>query len=274
MRFLIIGFTLLTLLGGESVVRAGEVVTLQDLVGENQHYGIDFLVFQNLAEGGLSFAAEVTPGRYCAKLEARTLGVAAWLTGDRTQRYVSVMESTEDGSLRSVSYESSVLKRKNGEWTHRGKRYRFDYRSGKVYYDRCHDGPFEQAKEYPLPSGVVPVDILTGFYNLRLGVYGELTPGTRLQIPTFTSQGVGAIDVEVLTDIERQDLAFFPAGGTLLRVRVDPEVFNTGDASLYAFFDATGHPSCGIVEDIIGMGDVYGYLQPAAVQKTMTQGQQ
>jgi len=273
MRFFIIGFALFALLGSASAIRAGEAVTIQDLVGETQHYGIDFLVFRNLAEGGLRFAAAATPGHYRAELEARTLGVAAWLTGDRTQRYVAVMESAGDGSLRSVSYESSVLKRKNGEWTHRGKRYRFDYRSGKVYYDHCHDGPFEQVEEYSLPSGAPPVDILTGFYNLRLGVYGALTPGTRLQIPTFTSKGTGTIDVEILTDMERQALDFFPAEGTLLRVRVDPEVFNTGDASLYAFFDATGHPSCGIVENIIGMGDVYGYSQPAAVQKTVTQVQ-
>jgi hypothetical protein len=238
-------------------------------VGEDYHYGIDFLVFRNLAEGRLHLAAEATPGRYRAELEARTLGVAAWLTGERTQRYVAVMEETGDGSLRSVSYESTVIKRKNGTWAHRGKRYRFDYHAGKVYYERSDGGPFELSKAYPLPPGQNPVDILTGFYNLRLGVYGALTPGARLQIPTFTSKGVSAIDVEVLTDEAHKALPFFPERGTLLRVRVDPEVFHTGDAGLYAFFDESGRPSHGIVEDIIGMGDVYGYRQTPVTSKSL-----
>ena len=269
MRFFIIGVALLTLLGTTVAARAGGNGNLLALVGEDHHYGIDFLVFQNLAEGSLSFAAETTPGHYRAELEARTLGVAAWLTGDRTQRYVTVMEETADGSLRSISYESTVIKRKNGAWTHRGKRYRFDYQAGKVYLDQSDGEKFKPAKEFPLPAGSSPVDILTGFYNLRLGVYGKLAPGARLQIPTFTSKGVSAIDVEVLTDKDRQALTFFPHNGTLLRVRVDPEIFNTGDAGLYAFFDETGRPSHGIVEDIIGMGDVYGYLQPPVVPKTV-----
>lgn len=263
MRFPVIGLALLALLVTAGSVRAGETRDLRTLAGEDHHYGIDFLIFQNLAEARLHFAAEAPPGRYRAELEASTLGVAAWLTGDRTQRYTAVMEETGNGSLRSVSYESTVLKRKNGEWTHRGKRYRYDYSAGKVYLDKSDGGPFEPSQEYPLPSGQTPVDILTGFYNLRLGVYGALTPGARLQIPTFTSKGIAAIDVEVLTDSARQALPFFPLKGTLLLVRVDPEVFNTGNSSLYAFFDESGRPSHGIVEDIIGMGDVYGYLQQA-----------
>ncbi len=57
------------------------------------------------------------------------------------------------------------------------------------------------------------------------------------------------------------EAVLFDAGGTLLRVTVDPEVFNTGDTGLYAFLDANGRPSHGIVENVIGMGDVYGYLR-------------
>ena len=84
------------------------------MAGEHQQYTLDFLVFKDLAEGRLQLTAEKMPGRYRAELVAHTLGVASWLTGDRTQRYVSIMEADGAGRLRSLSYESSVRKRKCG----------------------------------------------------------------------------------------------------------------------------------------------------------------
>lgn len=233
---------------------------LPNLVDEHYQYSLDFLVFKDLAEGRLQLTAEPTPGRYRAELVAHTLGVASWLSGDRTQRYVSIMEA-QGGSLRSISHESSIHKRKRGKWTDRQKRYRFDYRHGKVYQERGEDGHFKPGLVYELPTDRTPVDILTGFYNLRSGVYGALTPGGRLTIPTFTSKGVGEITVEVLTSSQRLARPFFPAHGTLLRVIVDPEIFETRDADLYVWFDATGRPARGIVENVIGLGDVYGHLR-------------
>lgn len=233
--------------------------TLRDLVGEHQVYAIDFLFFKKLAEGELRLSEGLQPGRYRAELVARTLGVAAWLTGDRTQRYVAEMEADRSGRLRSVSYESAVLKRKGGLWNDRRKRYLFDYPGGKVHLEKGEGGNFSPVASYDLPAQRTPVDILTGFYNLRLGAYGAVVPGARLKIPTFTTRGISDIDVEVLAGPLRSAGAFFPKEGVLLRVRVDPEVFDTGGSDLYAWFDGAGRPARGIVEGVIGMGDVYGY---------------
>jgi hypothetical protein len=38
-------------------------------------------------------------------------------------------------------------------------------------------------------------------------------------------------------------------------------VFDTKGADLYVWFDDTGRPARGIVENVIGMGDVYGHLR-------------
>lgn len=239
---------------------------LDKMIGEHHRYTLDFLVFKDLAEGSLRLTAEKTPGRYRAELVARTLGVASWLSGDRTQSYVSIMEEDGSGRLRSISHESTIHKRKQGRWTDRQKRYRFDYQARKVYQEKGRDGQFRPGLVFELPSGRPPVDILTGFYNLRAGVYGKLTPGARIKIPTFTTKGIADIDVEVLTDLQRSSRPFFPAGGTLLKVKVDPEVFDTGDADLYAWFDETGRPARGIVENVIGLGDVYGRLHEEPTQ--------
>ena len=230
-------------------------------VTEHLAYTLDFLVFKDLAEGELRLTAEPTPGRYRAELVARTLGVASWLSGDRTQRYVAVMEGQSDGSLRSISYEAAIRKRKRGQWTDRQKRYRFDYLNGKVYQERGQDGHFRPGLVFELPVDRTPVDILTAFYNLRAGVYGALAPGARLSIPTFTSRGIAAIEVEVMSGPQRHARSFFPATGTLLRVTVDPEVFDTHGSDLYVWFDETGRPARGVVENVIGLGDVYGHLR-------------
>jgi len=233
---------------------------LPKLAEEHYQYTLDFLVFKDLAEGRLQLTAESTPGRYRAELVAHTLGVASWLSGDRTQRYVSIMESYA-GSLRSISHESSIHKRKRGKWTDRQKRYRFDYGHAKVYQERGEDGHFKPGLVFELPADRTPVDILTGFYNLRSGVYGALTPGARLTIPTFTSKGIGEIKVEVLTSSQRLARPSFPVHGTLLRVMVDPEIFDTKGSDLYVWFDDTGRPARGVVENVIGLGDVYGHLR-------------
>ncbi len=236
-------------------------VPLQAMVGERYEYTLDFFIFKDLAEGRLQFTAEKEPGRYRAELVAHTLGVASWLSGDRTQRYLSIMEEDGTGRLRSISHESSIHKRKGKEWLDRQKRYRFDYQAGKVYQDKGEQGHFKPGLVFELPAGQPPVDILTGFYNLRSGVYGKLSPGTRLKIPTFSTKGISEIDVEVLTDSQRQTQLFFPLNGTLLRIKVDPEIFDTGGADLYAWFNENGQPERGIVENVIGLGDVQGRLR-------------
>jgi hypothetical protein len=82
-----------------------------------------------------------------------------------------------------------------------------------------------------------------------------------LTIPTFTSRGIAEIVIEVMRGPQRLARPFFPATGTLLRVTVDPEVFDTKGADLYVWFDETGRPARGIVENVIGLGDVYGHLR-------------
>lgn len=240
--------------------------TFQQMAGEDHLYTLDFLFFKDLAEGQLRLTVENTPGRYRAELVASTLGVASWLSGDRTQRYVSIMEEDGTGRLRSVSHESSIHKRKHGKWNDRRKRYRFDYRAGKVYQEKGENGRFQAGLVFELPSDRLPVDILTGFYNLRAGVYGAMTPGTHIRIPTFTTQGISDIEIEVLSGPARLARPFFPATGTLLRIRVDPEVFDTGGADLYAWFDESGRPASGIVENVIGLGDVYARLREERIR--------
>lgn len=238
----------------------GAEKAIQQMVGEDYLYAIDFLFFNRLAEGELRLSRTVQPEIFRAELVGRTLGVASWLSGDRTQTYSSLMELTPDGSLRSVEYTSRIVKRKWGQWKDRGRQHRYDYAQGIVFEEKFKEGVISSNKEHRIPDGQQPVDMLTAFYNLRSGVYGSLVRGAQFRIPTFSGKGFSTITVNVLTAAQQGEQKFFPPHGLLLLVTLDPEVFDTGSGNLYCWLDEAGVPERGIVEDIIGMGDVRGYL--------------
>lgn len=230
-------------------------------LGREEHfYSLDFLWFDNLADGELTLDATGQPHILRAELVGRTQGIAAWLTGHRTQRYVAYMEKQPDGSLRSLFYQAEVNKNRFGKRTTTGKRFLFDGENNRVILENHAKGTFEKKKEFLIHEGPLPVDALTGFYNLRRGVYGKLVPGAHLEIPTIGSRGESKIKIEVLARSQAIHRDLFPETGLLLKVVLDPEVFDTRGGGMYIWFDPAGRPARGIVEDVIGLGDVRGHL--------------
>lgn len=255
----------LVLLCSAGAAFANEAVTLPAapanplarFVNEQLDYDISFLWFDRLATGRLRFRPGAAPGLYRAELEATTLGVASWVTGDRVQRYLSEMELLADGQLRSVFHESWVIKGSGKNRREKGKRYRFDYQTRTVQVERLGAGEGE-VSVMPLPADVSPSDFLTAFYNFRVGNYGPLREGGHFAIPTFTRKGLAEIGVQLLTPAERPTDGFFPAGGLLARIQLDPEVLDTSGGAVYLWFDAAERPARGIVENVLGLGHVRG----------------
>lgn len=240
--------------------RVDALSPLQALVGEDYHYAIDFLFFTKLGAGQLRLAPTAQPNVFQAELVGHTLGVASWLAGERTQTYTSLMELSADGFLRSIEHTSRIVKRRWGKLRHRERHYRYDYAQGKVYDQKTKDGRPAPQKEHAIPPGQQPVDMLTAFYNLRTGAYGPLVRGASFAIPTCSGKGFSAIEVEVLSHAQQAEHGYFPTHGLLVQVKLDPELFATGSGKMYIWFDAGGVPGRGIVEDLVGMGDVRGYL--------------
>lgn len=242
------------------VQRIGLARDVAQMVGEHYLYSIDFLFFKRLAEGELRLTETDRAGIYRAELIGRTLGVASWLSGDRTQTYTSLMQLTPDGSLRSIEHTGRIVKRKWGKWRDRSRKHRYDYAQGIVFEEKSKEGVISSRKERKIPEGQRPVDMLAAFYNLRAGVYGPLLAGSRFQIPTYSGKGFANITVTVLTVEEQMKKKYFPSHGLLLFAELDPEVFDTDSGKLYVWLDEAGVPERGIVEDVIGLGDVRGSL--------------
>lgn len=238
----------------------GAARDVAQMVGESYHYSIDFLFFKNLAEGELRLSATEQPDVYRAELIGRTLGVASWLSGDRTQTYTTLMELTPEGSLRSIEHTSRIVKRKWGTWQDRRRKQRYDYAQGIVFEEKSKEGVISSKKQRKIPEGQQPVDMLTAFYNLRAGVYGPLVAGSRFLIPTCSGKGFAEITVTVLSDEQRAEQEYFPSHGLLLFAELDPDIFETDSGNLYFWFNDAGVPERGIVEDVIGLGDVRGSL--------------
>jgi hypothetical protein len=258
---LLLASILLALLPGR--VRAQEpslAKPVQQLVGEDYLYALDFLFFTKLAAGELRLSETERPNIYRAELVGRTLGVASWLAGDRTQTYTSLMELGPGGSLRSIEHTSKIVKRRWGRWRQREHRYRYDYENGKLFDEKLQEGVSRSQKELDIPTGQYPVDMLTAFYNLRAGAYGQLVRGAQFMIPTYAKGKFMDIEVSVLTVEQQAERKYFPAHGLLVNAKIDPEIFDTDSGNLFVWFDGAGIPERGIVEDMIGLGDVRGYL--------------
>lgn len=234
----------------------------QPFIGEGMNYDISFLWFDRLAEGRLRFSYDPLTKRYRAELEAQTLGVAAWVTGNRKHHYDTFMELGTDGRMRTLSQESKIIKGEGKKLREKGKRYVFDYDARKVRMLRQIGAVFVEDTAYPMEAGLQPNDFLTVFYNFRSGRLGAIKEGADFSIPTFTRNGQADIGIHVLTAKERKEIDRFPTTGILARVILDPEELDTGGGAVYVWFDERGRPAQGIVENVLGLGNVFGQLRP------------
>jgi len=223
-------------------------------------YDISFLWFERLAEARLRFLPAGQPKQYRAVLEAHTLGVAAWLTKDREQRYESLMTLGEDGRFHAERYSSAIYKGRGSKRRGRTKTYHYDFAHKVVRISVDRGGVVTEGEPLTMEEGPEPSDMLTTFINFMAGNYGTLQPGETLIVPTYTPKGFSDIEVTVLHP--DQWLEGFPRGGTLCRVKVDQEVFDTGGGYVYAWFNDAMVPVIGMVEAVLGMGNVRGNLRP------------
>jgi len=240
------------------VLRA-PALSFEELVGREYVYDIAFLWFDHLAKGRFTLMRGDRPGTFRAILEARTLGVAAWLTGDRVQSYVALMERQDDGRLRSLRYESRILRKRKGKLVDRTKRFTFDYENREVRVEKLGDDKRMWLEVLPMEGDQPPNDLLTAYFNFRGGYFGPLEVGRHYVVPSFNRQGAGDIEIDLLKPDQRPGL--FPPGGLVARLKIDPEIFDSEEGGIYVRFDERLRPVQGIVENVIGLGDVRGILK-------------
>lgn len=235
---------------------------VEQLVGERLDYDISFLWFDRLAEGTISMERGEQPGTYLVVMEARTLGLAAFFTRHRVERYQTLMEIGPDGLLRPLRYSSHTFKGTGDQQREKRISYEFDFNQRQAHYLRIKDQRVRTDEQVLLPGDGPVFDILSAFVNLRLGVYGSFD--REIRIPTLYKTKVEDLVIAPPTRLSSGDKKFLERGGALCRVLVDPSVFKTNGEELFLSFDRQARLVRGIIKDVIGLGDVRGVLRNEA----------
>lgn len=234
---------------------------IDSLLGEKLEYDISFLWFDHLAEGTISLIRGEDAGTYLVTMEAKTLGVAAFFTRNRVEKFQTLMRIGNDGLLQPLWHSSHTLRDKANRTSEKISRYTFDYENQQVKYQKSKNNRTYDDQLFELKSDTQLFDILSALYNLRLGYFGSVGK-ERLLVPTFHRKGRQDIVVEPLTGLCEKDRKFFSSAATTARILVDPSVFGTKGRDVLASFDAMMRPQRGIIKNVIGLGDVRGILRP------------
>lgn len=234
-----------------------------NMLGEKLSYDISFLWFKRLAEGTVSLSPGPEPGQYVALLEARTLGLAAFLTQSRVERIETVMEIAPSGLFRPVIQRAHTIKGDGDSKNERVRSYRFDYEKREVYYKNRRTGKKVHERAYPMDKEGPVYDLLSAFYNVRAGLFGSVKTGLHLALPTFTRRGTEDITVVRIDGKEKKRQKFFPKDTILCKVLVDPDIFKTKGRKIYVGLNDEMVPQRMIVKKVIGIGDVRGVLRSA-----------
>jgi hypothetical protein len=113
----------------------------------------------------------------------------------------------------------------------------------------------------PIPEGVDYEDILSAYYNARIGHYGPLEAGRHFQIRTIPSEGESVIDVEFASIHEtlrwrRKLMGDSEERFTAAKIRVPRKIFESKTGEVSALFNEALIPVQGVVKDYIGFGDM------------------
>lgn len=265
MRLALVGFIffwcVIPATAGNANVAADKLARLDTLLDQNLDYDLGFLWIDRVAVANFKLQKSTRPDLYIASLTARTQGVAARLTSNRRQSYVSMMRLMPDGSFRSVRHTSQKI----SGGVVREKVYVFDYEAGVVHYEYHKNYKLIDNYQIELEAAGYPSDVLTTYFNLVAGAFGPMEVGARYEVPAFSKKGVGQIVIEFLPSEASPNRSFIDENLLLCRVIVDQDFFDTKDGIIYIGYDKKRRPARGIVTDIIGMGDVRGVMKSSAV---------
>jgi hypothetical protein len=119
---------------------------------------------------------ELGPGRYLAEVSGVTQGL--WQLSKRwlPERYQTEMVH-RDGRLVPLLYREEFISRGQRVL----KEYRFDHEGGRLSLWRQVDGG-EKVKKWEVDLKSPAYDLLTLFYNVRLGTFGPLPGGATLRV--------------------------------------------------------------------------------------------
>ena len=236
--------------------------------GEVLKYEIGFWIFRRLGEGEATFR-DLGNGRYMAFHEAKTLGLAGWISRYRRDVYRSTMGTIDNGKrLIPLRFEEDVIIGK----TTRNRITVYDYGAGKVRVETRKDNT-PSREEIDIPPGFPYDDPMTAFYNFRAEVYGKIEPGKHFSIHTVPREGSRKtirLDVASKKEADRRRAQEAEKAGKefLVIVHLDKELVGSLHGLVDTWFSADRVPIAGVAKDVFFWGDITGRLTYRGFAKT------
>jgi hypothetical protein len=150
------------------------------VIRENLHYQVSLGPWDDVARVNLVFK-ELAPNHYLAEFSGAAQGMWRLLSRWLPERYQAEM-FYRDGRLQPLVYREEFI----NKGQHVVKEYRFDYERRRLTVWRQGDGG-PQVKKWEVPLKGPVYDLLTLFYNVRLGVFGPLPSGATLRVAVLST---------------------------------------------------------------------------------------
>jgi len=218
-------------------------------VGEDLSYDISFWLFKNAASARMTFLK--TAQGYEATVEAQTGGVVGFLTRHMQETMKSVMRFDQStGRLQPLLFQEVFRK---GE-QERIKTVEFNYEKKILIVTYEGNGREKKVIKKRLPKDAVD-DLLSAFYNLRLGYFGEIKQGKIFSMKVWVRETPSRITISLPERFEKAD-GKSCGGKYFAMLSMDKSITNIASKKLMGWLAEDFSPLCGTVADAYLFGDL------------------
>ncbi|MBI5789785.1 MAG: DUF3108 domain-containing protein [Candidatus Schekmanbacteria bacterium] len=258
------------LLAGQTPAWSKQESVGEHYLGETLTYNVGLLWFDKAFYCTINLQRGEKPGEYLATFWGKTQGFLGWLAQYRERLYLAYLEEVDGGKrLRTKLFERHSIKgnkfsREVHEFDYVQKKWRIrEYDQDKL--------TFEEIRKLPSETGHFE-DILSAFYNFRYQNYGVWEKGKSYTLPAYSlNKSLFPFHVSLLSQ-DRQERHHLKEDNDLptdylAYVKVDKEIFTTEEGIMWVWLNSHHIPTRGIVEDAIGFGDIYGYIEKIHLDK-------
>jgi len=217
--------------------------------GEVLTFDISFWLFKNTAHARMTF--KKAGDTYIATMEAQTSGFIGFISRNLKESMTSTMRfDSRRGCFQPLSYQEVFTQ---GERTRkRTVTFSHDKRVLAVTYEGTGVKKKTITKKFFKPDCD---DLLTAFYNVRLGYYGDMQKGNRYPVIIYTKERPSTMQVSFPDDSRTPPKN--PCNGTrYVVVSMDKDLTNIASRQLNGWLSQDLVPLCGTVEDAYLLGDL------------------
>ncbi len=219
------------------------------LEGEDLTFGVGFWLFKNAAHAHMSF--KKAEEGYVASFEVQTSGFIGLITRNMKEVMQSTMRyDPQKRRLQPLSFQETITQ---GDRI-RIKTVTFNYE--KRIFTFTQEGTNKKKIEI---TGRLPKkdcdDLLTAFYNLRLGSYGPIKKGRDIPITACVKERPSRLLI-VVPEQDKKAPERVCRGDYYMMLSMEKDLTNIASKKVSGWFDKDLVPLCGIIEDAYFFGDI------------------